>query len=104
MGHVMVGNLCLPKKSCFLAWPMYVPVRNLIRHDFCLSVIIGLFQNSLESSLSMFSLPIHFQMLGVCVAIFSKLFALSYFLICFSRNLTGPLSGVSIMDGHSSLW
>ena len=22
MGHVMVGNLCLPKKVCFLAWPM----------------------------------------------------------------------------------
>ena len=52
----------------------------------------------------MFSLPIHFQILGVCVAIVSKLFVLSYFLICFSKNLTGPLSGVSIMEGHSSFW
>jgi hypothetical protein len=59
MGHVMVENLCLPKNSCFLAWPMKVHVRNLIRHDFCLSVIVGLFQNSLENSLSMFSLPIY---------------------------------------------
>ena len=22
IGQVMVGNLCLPKKVCFLAWPM----------------------------------------------------------------------------------
>jgi uncharacterized membrane protein YvlD (DUF360 family) len=60
-------------------------VQNLIRHDFCLSVIVGLFQNSLESYLSMFSLPIHFQILGVYVVIVSKLFVLSYFLICFLR-------------------
>ena len=77
-------------------------MRNLIRHDFSLSVIVGLIQNSLESSLSMSSLPVHLQILGVCVAIVSKLFILSYFFICFSRNLTGPLSGVSIVEGHSS--
>jgi hypothetical protein len=79
-------------------------VRNFIRHDFCLSVILGLFQNSLESSLSMSSLPVHLQMLGVCHAKFSRIFILSKFLTCFSRNLTGPLSGVSIMEGHSSFW
>ena len=77
-------------------------MQNLIRHDFCSSVIVGLIQISLESSLSMSPLPIHLQILGVCVAILSKLFILSHFLICFSRNLTGPLSGVSIVEGHSS--
>ena len=40
-------------------------MRNLIRHGFCLSVIVGLFQNSLESSLSMFSLPAHLQILTI---------------------------------------
>ena len=104
IGQVMVGNLCLPKNICFMAWPMYVPVRNLIRHDFCLSVIVGLFQNSLESSFSMSSLFVHIHILGVCMAIGSKLFILSYFLICFSKNLMGPLSGVSIMESHSSFW
>ena len=64
-------------------------MRNLIRHDFFLSVIVGLFQNSLESSLSVFSLPIYFHILVVCVAIFSKLFVMSYFLICFLGILLG---------------
>ena len=36
------------------------------------------------------------------MAKFSKLFILLIFLICYSRNLTWPLSGVSIMEGHSS--
>ena len=71
---------------------------------FCLSVIVGLFQNSLESSFSMSSLFVHIHILGVCMAIGSKLFILSYFLICFSKNLMGPLSGVSIMESHSSFW
>ena len=76
-------------------------MRNLIRRDFCLSVIVGLFQYSLESSLSLFSLHVHLEILGVCMATNSKLFILSYFLICFSRNLMGPMFGVSIMEGHS---
>ena len=79
-------------------------MRNLIRHDFCLSVIVGLFQKSLESYLSMFALPVHLQILGVHMAIISKLFILSYFMICFSRNLTGPLFGVSNIEGHTSFW
>ena len=79
-------------------------MRNLIRQDFCLSAMVGLFQNSLESSLSIFSLHVHLQILGVCMAIVPKLFILSYFFICFSRNLIGPLYGVSIMEGHSSFW
>ena len=58
-------------------------MRNLVRHDFCLSVIVGLFHNSLESYLSMSALSVHLQILGVCMAIVSKLFILSYFFICF---------------------
>ena len=73
-----------------------------MRHDFGLSVILGLFQNSLENSLLMYALLVHLLILGVYVAIFSRLFILSYFMISFSRNLTGPLSSVSIMEGHSS--
>jgi hypothetical protein len=84
-------------------------VQNLIRHDFCLSVIVGLFQNSLESSLSTFALHVHLQMLGVCMAIISKLFILSYFMICFSRNLTGlclayPSWRAIHLFGSSKVW
>ena len=75
-----------------------------MRHDFCLSVISGFSQNSLESSLSMSVLPIHLCVLGVCVAIFSRLFSLSYFMICFSRNRTGPLSGTSVIEAQTSFW
>jgi hypothetical protein len=39
MGHVIDGYVCLPKNNCFRALPIYVPVRNLMRHDFCLSVM-----------------------------------------------------------------
>ena len=79
-------------------------VQILIMRDFCLSVMVGSFQNSLESSTSMFSLHVHLQILGVCMAIVSKLFIMSYFLICLSSNLIGPLFGVSIMEGHLSFW
>ncbi|KAG0595849.1 hypothetical protein M758_UG203400 [Ceratodon purpureus] len=34
----------------------------------------------------------------------SKLFSLSYFLICFSRILTGHLSETDIRNGQSSFW
>lgn len=43
IGHVMEGYLSLPKKSCFLVFPMYWPVRNLMRHVFCESVMAGLY-------------------------------------------------------------
>ena len=48
---------------------MYVPVRNLIMQDFCLSVIKGFVQNPLDSSLSMCTFFVHFEVLGLCVAI-----------------------------------
>ena len=64
MGHVIEGYLCLPKNICFLAFPVYDPVRNLMRHDFCLSVIEGLSQNLFERSLSMSTFSVHLQVLG----------------------------------------
>ena len=59
-----------------------------------------LVQYSLDSSLSISSLAIHLSMLGNFVAIISKLYILSCLMICFSRNLIGPLSGVSSMECH----
>ena len=59
MGHVIDGYVCLPKNSCFRALPIYVPVRNLMRHDFCLYVMSGFSQNSLESSLSISTFHVH---------------------------------------------
>ena len=56
-----------------------------------------LVQYSLDGSLSMSPLVIHLSMLGKFVAIISKLYFLSCLMICFSRNLIGPLSGVSSM-------
>ena len=53
IGHVIDGNLSMPKNSCFLALPMYCPVRNLSRLVFCESVIAGLDQKLLDISLSM---------------------------------------------------
>ena len=102
MGHVIEGYLWCPKNICFLALPMYVPVRNLIRHDFCLSVIKGFVQNSLDSSLSMSIFSVHLHVLGVCAAMTAILVSLSYFLICFSKNLTGPLSGTSSIEAQTS--
>ena len=75
-----------------------------MRHDFCLSVMAGFSQNSLESTLSMSTFSVHLQMLGVCMAMISRLFSLSYFLICFSRVRTGPLSGTSFLEGQLSFW
>ena len=63
-----------------------------------------LVQYSLDSLLSMSLLAIHLSMLGKSVAIISKLYFLSYLMICFSRNLIGPLSGVSSMECHESFW
>ena len=54
-------------------------MRNLTRHDFCLSVIEGFAQNSFDSSLSISTFPVHLQVLGVCVAMIAMLVSLSYF-------------------------
>ena len=75
-----------------------------MRHDFCLSVIAGFVQKSFDNLLSIFVFSVHLRVLGVCVAMIARFVSLSYFLICFSRNLTGPLSGTSSMEAHTSFW
>jgi hypothetical protein len=52
MGHVLDGKASLPKKSCFLAWPIY-------KHFFCLSVMAGFLQKSFDNTLSMSSFSSH---------------------------------------------
>ena len=83
MGQVIEGYLWCPKNSCFRALPIYVPVRNLIRQDFCLDVIEGFVQNSFDKSLSISTFSVHLHVLGFCVAMSAILVSLSYFLICF---------------------
>ena len=102
IGHVMDGNLSIPKKSCLRAFPMYWPVRNLITHVICESVIVGFFQKLVESSLSISLLPVHFSMLGKLSEIRSRLLLRSCFLKYLPKNLTGLLSGVASLEGQSS--
>ena len=104
IGHVIDGNLSLPKKSCFLAFPIYYPVRNLNMFIFCASVIMGLCQNLLDSSLLIFGFVVHLLMLGNSVVIISRLFSRSCFLIYVCRHRTGPLSGHFVGLGHMSFW
>ena len=63
-----------------------------------------LVQYSFDNLLSMSALAIHLSMLGKSVAIISKLYFLSCLMRCFSRNLIGPLSGVSFIECHQSFW
>ena len=62
IGHVLDGNLWIPKNSCFLALPMYCPVRNFKRAVFCGSDIVGLDQNLLDNLL--FAIAILVWLLG----------------------------------------
>ena len=55
VGHALYGKASLPKTSCFRVWPIYCPVRNFIKHVFCLSVMAGFVQKSFDSILSMSS-------------------------------------------------
>jgi hypothetical protein len=81
IGHVWDGKAVLPKKSCFRACPMYWPVRNLIKHAFCLSVIMGSCQKSFDNVLSISLLSIHLCNWCVWVAIRAKLYFLSCLMI-----------------------
>ena len=63
-----------------------------------------LVQYSLDTSLSMSSLAIHLSILEKSIAITSRLYFLSYLMICFSRNLIGPLSSVSSIECQQSFW
>ena len=104
IGHVVDGNLSLPKNSCFLALPMYCPVRNFRRLVFCESVIIGLDQKWLDILLSMSGFDVHLLMLGNCIANFFRLLSLSCLVRYVSRHRTGPLSGLLVGPGHVSFW
>ena len=99
MGHVIDGNLSLPKNSCFLAFPIYCPIQCFRRLVFCEYVIVELDQNSLDITLSIFGLIVHLLMLGNS-AIISKLFSWLYLVICVVRHLTRPLLGRLISHGH----
>ena len=103
IGHVIDGNLCMPKNNCFRALPIYWPVRNFRRVVFCESVITGLDQNLLDSSLSISGFIVHLEMFGNFCAIISRFFSLSCFWMYVSKHLTGPLSGLFVGPGHMSL-
>ena len=104
IGHVMDENLSLPKHSCFLALPMYCPVRNFRRLVFCEYVIMGLDQKWLDISLSMSWFVVHLLMLGNCIANLFRLLSLSCLVRYVSRHQTGPLSGLLFGPGHVSFW
>ena len=104
IGHVFDGNLWIPKNNCFLALPMYWPVRNFSRVVFCEYVIAGLVQNLLDNSLSISGLLVHLSMFGNFCAMIFKFLSRSYFCKYVSRHLTGPLSGLFVGPGHMSLW
>jgi hypothetical protein len=104
IGHVIEGNLSMPKNSCFLAFPMYCPVRNFSRLVFCEYVITGLDQKLLEISLSISGFIVHLLMLGNCSAIIFRLVSRSCLVIYVWRHLTGPLSGHLLGAGHISFW
>jgi hypothetical protein len=83
----------LPAKEELFSDVAHVSSRaQLMRHDFCLSEILGLFHTSLKSSLLMSALPVHLQILGVCVTIVHALILNRYFFpytILFSMTLKG---------------
>ena len=79
IGHVLDGNLWMPKNSCFLALPIYWPVRNFKMVVFCVSDIAGFVQNLLDSSLSISGFIVHLEMFGNFCAITSRFFSRSCF-------------------------
>ena len=83
---------------------MYCPVRNLTRHVFWRSVILGLCQKSFDNDLSMSLLSSHLCNWCVWVAMRAKLCCLSCLMMYFPRWRMGPLSGVSCIECHQSLW
>jgi hypothetical protein len=104
IGHVFYGNLWIPKNNCFLALPIYCPVRNFRRVVFCeyRYLIAGLDHNLLDNSLSISVFIVHLEMFGNFCAIISRFFSRSCFWIYVSKHLTGPLSGLFVGPGHTS--
>ena len=95
-------NLSMLKNSCFLAFPMYCPVRNFSMHVFCEYDIIGLDQKLLDNSLSMSRFIVHLLMLGNCSDKVFILLSRSCLVKYVSRHLTGPLSGRLFGPGQVS--
>ena len=83
---------------------MYWPVRNLRMVVFCESVITGLDQKLLDSSLSMSGLVVHLEILGNLCAIILRFFWRSCLWMYVSKHLSGPLSGLFCGPGHVSFW
>ena len=71
---------------------------------FCGSVIMGLDQKLLESSLSISEFIAHLAMFGNFCAIIIKFFLRSCLWMYVSKHLTGPLSGLFVGPGHMSFW
>ena len=74
IGHVLDGNLWIPKNNCFLALPMYCPVRNFKRAIFCEYDIVGLDQTLLDNSFSISLFIVHLEMFGNYCAIILRFF------------------------------
>ena len=58
------GNLCIPKNGCFLALPMYWPMRNFERVVFCKYVIARLDHKLLDNLLSIYGFIVNLAMLA----------------------------------------
>jgi hypothetical protein len=78
------------KENCILAWPMYCHVLNLIKHVFCLFVIVGFFHKSFDITLFVSLFLSHLYIWCVWSDIVVRLCILSYLTMCFSRYLMGP--------------
>ena len=79
---------------------LYCPIRNFIKHVFCLFAMAGFVQKSFDSILSMLSFSSH--LCCVWLAIIVKLCSLSNLKMCLLRCLMGPLSGVCCIECHQS--
>jgi hypothetical protein len=101
---VIDGNLSIPKNSCFLALPIYCPVRNFSMHVFCEYDIAGLDQKLLNIVLSISGFIVHLLMFGNCSDMVFRLLSRSYLAMYVSRHLTGPLSGRLFGPDHVSFW
>ena len=69
----MEGKRACLKNVCLRALPMYCPVRNLMTHVFCESVMLGFFQKFVESFESMLTSDVHYLTLGIWFSISSRL-------------------------------
>ena len=80
-------------------WPVYYPAWNLIRHVFCLSVTMGVFHKTFDSTLCLCFYSSHlcsqcvWSAIDVSFVIFEDVV---------SKCTMGPLFGVSCIECHHS--